>query len=156
MKRFYHSNKLIDAIPTLKKIAENIVYLMIPSIRYFFNKSTLNYNYILNLENEKNLLKICSETDMIEFIKKYNIIKNTEYGKDGQLNWDLLKKQFKGIEFIWYKSFEDCSKELQLQIDENFCHEWYQNIETECGCIWNIEKIKNMIFIIQSKKYIFS
>lgn len=148
MKRYYYSDILLQNIPQLTGLKNNHIYLVPPSLRYFFNKNTYKLCYVLKYKQDSNILQINSENDMFNFIDKFNRIVEYNFGDEGVLQWETIKNIYDGVEFLWWKPYWDCSSFLQRQIRQQNCWEWYSNIEKRCGFVWNTSCI-NLYFKVQ-------
>ena len=87
-----------------------------------------------NIKNHK-ILVVNSKNRLDNFGKKYRIRSQ----KMWLINWSLVYKDFDGIEFCPYFN------------KANSKYIFYSSLDIASGCIWNIDKIKDL-YLIASKR----
>jgi len=143
--KFYVSDFLLDTIP-VADWKSDVIYLKPRGICYSFSKpSGKKFVYTVKTPNTYNILKICDENDMMDFVKRYNLCVETEYGLDGRVAWDALRKQYDGVEFRWWRPMWECCSEFQELLLEKCAWEWFSSFEQPCGFLWNLDQVKLMI-----------
>lgn len=142
--KFFVSDFLLDTIP-LPVWRSDVIYLKPRGICYSFSKPFGKFVYTVKTPNTYNILKIRSEEEMAEFIKRFNICVETDYGLDGRVAWDELRRAYDGVEFRWWKPMWDCSAEFQELVLEKSAWEWFSSFEKPCGFLWNLDQVKLLI-----------
>jgi len=142
--KFYVSDFLLDTIP-MADWKSDVVYLKPRGLCYSFSKPAGKFIYTVRTSKSHNILQIKTENDMIDFIKKYNICIETDYGLDGRVAWTDLRNEFDGVEFRWWKPMWECGVGLQELLLEKYAWEWYSSFDHPCGFIWNLEDVKLLI-----------
>lgn len=133
MKRYFNSYTFIKSIPKNQEQDQTLYLVPTNSIRYVFYEKKTGYNYSVKILKPARLLFIRKEEEMISFF--------TKFVKVESLDWESIKNLFDGIEFRWYKSYWNCSIELQNLINTFDAWEWYANIEEPSGFVWSSFKI---------------
>lgn len=142
--KFFVSDFLLDTIP-MADWKSDIVYLKPRGISYSFQKPNGKFVYTVRTPNTHKILKISNEQDMANFVKKYNICVETDYGMDGRVAWTDLRNEYDGVEFRWWLPMWKCSDEFQELLMEKSAWEWYSSFEHPCGFIWNLNQVKLLI-----------
>lgn len=143
--KFFVSDFLLDTIP-LVEWKSDIVYLKPRGLCYSFSKpKNGKFIYTVRTSNSHNILQIRDENEMIQFIKEYNVCIDTDYGMEGRVRWEDLRKCYDGIEFRWWKPMWDCSSAMQELLLQKAAWEWYSSFEKPCGFIWNLDNVKLII-----------
>tara|TARA_X000000950_G_scaffold266173_1_gene341366 strand:+ start:1096 stop:1830 length:735 start_codon:yes stop_codon:yes gene_type:complete len=102
-----------------------------------------NKNSICKFDGNPNINKIIiinTLTDLIKFQNKYGTTPNVRIGR---IRWDLISKDYSGIEF---KNYLKLSNEIKFNTNKNNCNKffWFLVLGCDCGCIWNKNIIKSI------------
>ena len=90
------------------------------------------YIYKLYLDTSK-ILTLDTEDSYINFTRQYSTNTNYPYNID----WDLVSKKYKGIEFPNYEDLD--VRNLHRKSKE---YEWIYSIDINSGCIWDGSAVK--------------
>lgn len=143
--KFYVSDFLLDTIP-VADWKSDVIYLKPRGICYSFSKPLgKKFVYTVKTPNTYNILKINSEAEMADFVKRFNLCVETDYGLDGRVDWDALRKQFDGVEFRWWRPMWECGNDFQELLLEKCAWEWFSSFDRPCGFLWNLDQVKLMI-----------
>jgi len=90
------------------------------------------YIYKLYLDTSK-ILILDTKDSYINFTRQYSTNTNYPYNID----WDLVSKKYKGIEF---PNYEDLDVRLLYQKSDEY--KWIYPIDVNSGCIWDTSAIR--------------
>lgn len=100
------------------------------------NYNTLNYkhHYLLNIHDLK-ILKLNNYDSVIKFINNFSYPLEDEFTELSAINWNKVKKNWNGIEFIFDDNlFNRLKKEYM----------WIETLEINSGCLWNLNNLINI------------
>lgn len=110
----------------------------------WYDKFDKFYYYAVNVDiKSPKLLKLDTETKLIEFHQKYKSLKN-HYS----INWYKLYKE--GYYGVYFKLFKDLVKRIDTFSDNNNTIRemiWYNSLDCTCLCIWNNKLILDIMEI---------
>jgi hypothetical protein len=92
--------------------------------------------YVYKLYFDLSEIIILNTEDLFkEFTKKYSTRQNYPHN----INWDLVSKEYKGIEFPNYEELG--VRNLYEKSEEYY---WMNTIDVNSGCIWDASVIKRI------------
>jgi len=89
-------------------------------------------HYTVILKDNIKLLVLNTESDIMEFHKKY-VVKKKEIITC--IDWEKVAREYDGIEI---RSYDRYNNVLRFDIEML----WYYGWDCSSGCIWNLDKIK--------------
>lgn len=85
-----------------------------------------------------NVLVIKDDNSFLEFSDKYKdpeFEKKWSYGRNSNIDWPRVAKEYKGIEFpVYFSKYRMADK-----------HDWYYTWDVASGCIWDLSAVKKVI-----------
>jgi len=155
MRLIHYSPKEIDGLKPLEYDQTEIKFQSKPNGLWFsiegadgwkewcksekYRLDTLRFSYEIVLKPEAKILILKTPEEIYSFTQKYPL-KLRGYDADSdthQLNWNEIKREYQGIIISPYQW------ECRLALESS----WYYGWDCSSGCIWDVECIKDFIFL---------
>ena len=104
------------------------------SLKRLMNSDVYVYKLYIDMSNS-NIIVLNTEESYKDFTKKYSIGRDYPHNID----WNLVSKEYKGIEFPNYKELG--VRNLYQESEE---YKWIYSIDVNSGCIWDGSVIKKI------------